>query len=768
VESNTPAFATAREGVESQGPVEAPELFRDKTEDSGEAVKATQPSQLQASEPSATQALHNIIDMAFSAPEETQTLPLHPHGDEQTISPADILKSGTGAQGLMQPSTYESSGEPIPLGQHPESTSSSSPGPVQMQHVITLPFQASLRPQYDATLVAQKGDVTSFGKIFSSEDLIEPEPALVERIDSLFRKLFSLCDYPQDIVGTVLEDLAPAAQIKYACNANSKFCFLFELLQGIETDTRVLIITRSRELVRLLGHLTDALEIGCTSVEKKINDFTDSAASVTLALPEEVFDTEAFDLVIGYDHGFGASPIARALSPMSQTGPMVLTLVTTYSIEHIDLQLPDTLDPLERKNALLSGIVRARQLVDDPDRGYPEPHELAELFCDFLNGKADGIVWDPIPLPEEVLDVYLSSQSRSQAPLTADENARKRKLDDSDEEDVKRMRTIPRESIVRNDDVPLPDEIQWLLQSVASAEEAQHGRNVLVNVRLSTLQALAEKVAEMERAVASRDATAQYQSVIKDLESRVQEYERGSSKVYSSLRAAIEDRAKFEQEAKKAAINLQTAKESAERENNKAQSRIRELEEKVTRLTADSEESPLAVSERLLKEAHDKIQGLEKRLENARADGEYAKNMYQEASSAGTALRGENNELRGKNEELSKKTEDTMGKIHQIQADSMAKAYVKQIDDLKTQMRERELELDRTREELRQVKNGRRETRQVSVPRSPRMGMMSPRPPGRPYGGSASRGTSPTLGVEGPLMSTMATPGNGRWDHLRE
>ena len=168
--------------------------------------------------------------MAFTAPEastETQTLPLHPHGDEQTISPADILRSGSGAHGLMQSSSFESSGQPMPLGQQPESTSSSSPGPVQMQHVVTLPFQASLRPQYDATLVAQKVDVTSFGKVFTSEDLIEPEPALVEKIDSLFSKLFGLCDYPQDVIGTVLEDLAPAEQIKYACNANSKICFLF-------------------------------------------------------------------------------------------------------------------------------------------------------------------------------------------------------------------------------------------------------------------------------------------------------------------------------------------------------------------------------------------------------------------------------------------------------------------------------------------------------------------------------------------------------------
>lgn len=400
----------------------------------------------QGNEPSATETLQNIIDMAFSAPsapEKTQTmLPLHPHEEEQvTISPADILGSampGLDSQGLAPPATFESSGagEPIPLGQYyqqPGSTSSSSVGPAQMQHVVTLPFQASLRPQYDTTLVEQKRDITTFGSLFSGEEFIEPDQALVSRIDDLFGKLYALCDYPQDVVGTVLEGLAPAEQIKYACNANSKICFLFELLQGIETDTKVLIIARSRELLRLLGHLTDSLEIGRTSstLEQPSNDFSDSAASVTLALPEEELDIEAFDLVIGYDHGFGTSPVSRALSPESQAArpPMVLTLVTTHSIEHISLQLPDNLDPLERKNALLSGIVRARSLINDPDRGYPEPHELAGLFCDFLNGKAEDIIWDPASLPDEILDVYFSSQSKSQMPALAEQdNARKRKL----------------------------------------------------------------------------------------------------------------------------------------------------------------------------------------------------------------------------------------------------------------------------------------------------------------------------------------------------
>jgi hypothetical protein len=132
--------------------------------------------------------------------------------------------------------------------------------------------------------------------------------------------------------------------------------------------------------------------------------------------------------------------------------------------------------------------------------------------------------------------------------------------------------------------------------------------------------------------------------------------------------------------------------------------------------------------------------------------------------------------LKGQNEHLQKTSSENFVRIHQIQADASTKQHLAQIAELKALLREREMELDKTRDELRVFKNGRRETRQVSVPRSPRMGMMSPRT-GRGYGGSTSRGTSPAPGSGTDGASTTPVPGmqyltqqtgNGRWNHLRE
>lgn len=286
--------------------------------------------------------------------------------------------------------------------------------------------------------------------------------------------------------------------------------------------------------------------------------------------------------------------------------------------------------------------------------------------------------------------------------------------------------------------------------------------------------------AELKRQVEAADRDEEYKSLISGLEARIKEYERTNAKIYSSQRGALEDRIRFQRETKKAESNLQQAVESAQRDAEKAHKKINDLEATVTRLTANpdapEDESPLAKTQNLLQESQDKIQMLEKRLENAHKDADYARSLYQDATTTTSALRGENADLKEQVTDLQKKTADTLGRVQQIQADNTTKQYLAQLRDLKTQLREREIELDCAKDELRQLKNGRRETRQVSVPRSPRMGMMSPRA-GRAAVGSTSRGTSPapTSAAEGVASSVLAgmqfmaqPPGNGRWNHLRD
>lgn len=773
-------------------------------------VESAQPAPVAQPEPSLLHSMQNLLDLAFgpsSGPPSRTLMPSEAqHTQQPTVSPADISRQTQPEQTaplsvplfVSQEAAHshleESSRESISMAQVPgeqasrEASSEGAPDQGLMEHVVTLPFQASLRPFYDDTLLEHRRDVTEFSMAFNNEVYVVPEEALVHKIDHLFSRLLNICDYPQDAVGTVLEDLPPAQLAKYSCDANPKFNFIYELLHGLLKDARVLIVARSVELLRLLYYLTEALAVECicSAIGKTKSEFTASAAHVTLALPSEELGGFDFDVVIGFDHSFSTSPVSKGLGSESpgKKGPLLLVLVTTHSIDHIDLHLLEDLGPLERKNALLSGVVRARKLVRDPERGYPEPHEIAGIFVDYLNGETDMVVWEPVPVPAEVLDIFISSQSRSQQQASAPEqgNGRKRKFDDSDDEDAKRMRVLPlKESTVDAKEPPLPDDVRDMIDGVDAADTAIRSSKVQVKIPLTVLQALAEKNAELERQVAAKDAEAEYKAVISGLEQRVKEHERSTNKIYRAHRKALEDRSKFETVRVKAEATLQAATEVAKRDSEKVQKRIAELEAAVAQLTADpngsEEESPLAKMEKLLGEAQGRAKTLEKRLENAHKDGEYVRNLYQEASGSAAAIQAENVELKERNDELLKKARDNLVKVHEIQEASSSRQLVSQVQELKAQARERELDLERVREELRQLRNGRKETRQVSVPRSPRMGVMSPRH-GRPYGGPGSKGTSPAsatgaTGSEGPALPGMyfmsaQQPGNGRWNHLRD
>ncbi|PTB67990.1 hypothetical protein BBK36DRAFT_1115161 [Trichoderma citrinoviride] len=722
------------------------------------------------------------------------TAPEFIHAEQSTVSLADISRQPEPAyrdiplvsfvnpeETLMQESfTDTAPSEPVQAEHSPSESSASFAGPPSAikEHIVTLPYQASLREKYDSIIVAYKNSIKAFNRSFSDEDYSEPDLSLVARIDELFNDLLNLCDYPGDAVGSDLEKLSPDDQAKYCCDANPKFNFLRELLRGVENHLNILIVARSPDLLRLLCHLAWALKMPFSCKATGHVDPGGSGPKMVLALPTEFVDPQKFDVVIGYDHSFRHSSIARGLSTHSggSRHPLVLVLVTTHSIEHIDLHIPEDLTLLERKSVLISGIVRARDLVERPDPNHPEPHEIAAQIIEFLSSDEEPFLFEPTPLPENILDVYVHSQSRSQLPSVVQrdpETGRKRKHNESDEFESKRPRVLSADEAVSAIGTGLPpvsDEVKALLKYATPRGDTSRPQ-VLINVPHTALQVLAEKFSDYEHRLEASNRDAEYRAVITSLEKRVKEYERSMHKIYETDRAALQDRSRFESEKRKIEVAMQSAAEQAEREAEKARKKIAELEATVARLTqdpnaSDPQDTPLARSEKLLQEAQAKIVMLEKRLENAHREADYIRSTYQDASSRASELQSENNQLRRQNEDLSEKAAENSVRIHEIQESNTAHIYLQQIAELKAQIQSRDMELERAREELRQLKNGRRETRQSSVPRSPRMGMMSPRTIARGYGAPSSRGASPAAGGEG-MQFYGQQPGNGRWDHLR-
>lgn len=256
--------------------------------------------------------------------------------------------------------------------------------------------------------------------------------------------------------------------------------------------------------------------------------------------------------------------------------------------------------------------------------------------------------------------------------------------------------------------------------------------------------------------------------------------------------AAMRDRGimkKDRDDARNEAKTLSFKLSQATKENTTLTTANAELKEKLGEATTsllNSDNPEIAKITRLekdLQEATDKLASQEKRLALRDNDYCYLQDRYQEASESAAGLANEKAALEQRNEELTRKADDNILRINQTQSRNEVKELVRQVSEQRTIVREREMELGRVREQLAAYKNSRRETRQSPVPRSPRLGVLSPRNAGgsRAHShsavtGAGSRGTSPAApsgayegggGGSGPHFFGQ-NGGNGRYSHLRE
>jgi chromosome segregation ATPase len=258
---------------------------------------------------------------------------------------------------------------------------------------------------------------------------------------------------------------------------------------------------------------------------------------------------------------------------------------------------------------------------------------------------------------------------------------------------------------------------------------------------------------------------------------------------------ALKDRGTFEADCKAARHEAQETTsrlDKSEAQRAKLEETNRELSKKLSDATdlllnsTNPDVAKIAHLEKERDEAVDKFDTLEKRSELARNDLDFFRDRYQQQSGAAQDLIDEKVKLERKIQDLSRKADDNVVKVNEIQARSEVKALKRLLDEHKTILREREVELNMVRDELRALKSNRRETRQSSVPRSPRLGnlsgVMSPRNHNNHNGrtanttSSGSRTTSPApptglfdIGPGGHAVPFFGQQqGNGRYSHLRE
>jgi hypothetical protein len=672
-------------------------------------------------------------------------------------------------------------------------------------------------------ILEARPDIEEFCSVFHNEVLRTPKPSSVHKIEKLFLKLLDACDYPAELNSQALKTMSPKEIQKYAFESNSKYAFIWELLHLVQDvlDLKVLIVARSEKILFLLKSLllADGYAYSRTGLRDMQEGHAKWPINVVLSLPNQALAERPsdFDLIIGFDYEFKRSNIASRLAETNSgeiKQPMVLQLVITHSIEHLDLAITER-DPdmpsFDHKNAIVIGLTKLRRLILNPDTGRELPHQTAERFANQLKHYNEDFVWEPIGLPDEILNFYLESSQPSQPPLEIESlQSRKRKLV-SDEMRTYLRAQLTKFLILQGDTESIASKrrrISKTLGPMVNAERIEAlapiirclGPEVLdredlsdeTTVPTALLAAMEAKVNDQRVALQeSRALVKELRRLVESLETQNNGFADSVNAIQTKHLVAVEERAKFHRERDSALLEVKRLSERLQA-TEEAKSK---LSDEVTKLKAalpqkESTDNPGATEavpysspstkppqegqeanpqDEKLKQATVEVQRLTRKVENAERDLDYTRQAYQNASQSASDLGNENRELSARIKDLEHKASENLRQIHETNLRNQIDQLGKINDEQTTTLREREWELDRLRDEVRVLKAARRETRQSSVPRSPRMGMMSPRTGGRV---SASRGSSPApisevgSGPGVPLFNQQ--PGNGRWGHLRD
>jgi hypothetical protein len=388
--------------------------------------------------------------MDFNMPTETPIMggPVEFEQQPVTVAPADLTTS------VDPPLVHHDGLSPddqvlgvdnsalVPLNQPDQFQSPPDMGADEQEddsHVrhftVTLPMAANTRAKYLDTITENKATLIKFGDVFANSPTSIPDPALVAKIDTIFDRLLNLCDLPA--YEDDLPELGKVDMMKHATNSNSKFSFVYEFINGLwDINARILVISQPGRAFEYLEAVVSATDCPYTVLgQENLTEQNTEVTSVVLAVAGQDLSAVqgGVDVVIAFDHTARSVELPASLS-FEAMAPIVLDLVATYSLDHIDQQLQQTdqgLDSLERRNALNLATATAMDYLRNPDRQTTEPHQAAKTFAAFLRNPDDGLDWEPHPLPGDIFEMWLSSQERtqeSQGDLLVEAGGRKRRL----------------------------------------------------------------------------------------------------------------------------------------------------------------------------------------------------------------------------------------------------------------------------------------------------------------------------------------------------
>ncbi|KAI8952434.1 hypothetical protein F4801DRAFT_218250 [Xylaria longipes] len=674
------------------------------------------------------------------------------------------------------------------------------------EYLITLPFQTSSRPQYNDIIRENEALMNEYNAPFRVFPHETPRKDVVEKLDMMFSQLFDVCDFPPFLDS--LTSMSPEQITKHVIGTNAKFSFVAELLdnlRALNSDKKVLIFVRPGRLMDLLGHVIRSRRCHYIRSGQEVVSAADAKYPLTVSLSstsdEESSASINVDVVIAFDHTFRQEFVC---STKQHTPPIILALVNIASIQHLNMRIMENLQPLERKNVLMLALVKAMRYVEEPDPSE-SLFSIAEKFARRIQmpeDDEDDFYWEPQSVPTDIFDDLYAASSQIEATQLSGQglgigrhsDSRKRSyIDDENDQSLPKRPKMSQPQVVTSS-----NHVSDGVRNLFGDDLTQGSDGATVVISFDKLQALSDKFAELESKLEESKAREnEFRQLSDRAQKEVNSYVSSINNIQTRYMDALEERGIFEADCKTAQEQvsvLSGSLESCRTEIATLKATRTELEKKLAEAhnallhSSSPDLVKLAELEKNLNEASADVQQLKKRIVVMQSDLDYSKNQYNQASQRAVDLSWENRGYENKIQELQRKADDNIIEVNKVQSRNEVRILAQQVKEQKNLVRERTSELNRIKEELKSLKSGRRETRQSSVPRSPRLsslGVMSPRNgttrgPSAMGGPSSSRGTSPQPPMavfDGPVGSGNSVqnaalfnqgPGANRFAHLRD
>ncbi|APA06148.1 hypothetical protein sscle_01g009180 [Sclerotinia sclerotiorum 1980 UF-70] len=597
------------------------------------------------------------------------------------------------------------------------------------EFIIPLPMMTQVRDVYDTTIRNKKNDIVSFlGRSSTAPDS--------DSMDLMIEELKLICDHQDLIVEeSSTQSLDDSAQARYAVTISTKFLFIQQFLDSLRAAKVHVVILARDAILPILESLFRWQQYNYSRPDIPGNPGKSEKDLMEITLLPTWIDVRdcivsPASVVVAFDSSFSASQGGDEYSEILPFDPRnpdkrapLLWLVITNSIEHVELCIPATLESSERKDRLVQYVAQTRKFIGRLDTSiYPEPQQAARGAAEYVLDDSIEAEWPIMPMPN--IDISLPGHG-----------AFNRQPDSLTQSLFSPVEPISQSGFKRPSDFDALDDDNAIKRQRMTPSRPDSNT---VNGNMADLKE------------------------IRSLRARCEDYEKSIKRIQPKYQRALDEKARYEHE------NAQAVKRQSEYEkkleiHDGAAAKLREENASLKNELAVAQNSlstsavpsiaELQKAKDDLRAAQAEIERLKKGQVSVEKRADYATSLYQESSQQAQEMRNQLTNLQSEREGLQKQASAARVEIQKINNDGIIQQQVDTINELKRELAERERMLESLTRQLESYTNGRRTTRGTSVPRSPRMSNMSPRPrvlgSMAPGSNTASRGNSPAPGVFG-------------------